>query len=167
MQGQECVCDGLVQRSVAVSGAYLGGPGGAIWDMGSGERVAAGLPFELGLTAGTPTDFVSVNWETGAGFTIPVTGEAPQPIAVPLAPDDALEHVRSIGTDVYIVSVMGEAWRIRGTQVEPAAAPEGQIPEQSTVPAELSRFGADECHLFEDYLYGWNEDGLLLAMHWA
>ena len=163
MEGPNCVFDGALARSVAITGKYLGGPAGAIWDMGSGEQVARALPFEFGMTGATGTEFVSINWETGAGCRIPLNGDEPLPISVPLAPEDALDHMVSEADAVWVVSVMGEAWRICGGQVESANPPPKQAQAHS-VPFELSRFGADNCHVFRDTLYGWNEEGLLLTV---
>lgn len=154
---------GLRPRSVGVSGRYLAGPADSIWDMRTGKAIATELPFQLGLTVGAKNHFVSVDWETGTGATIPLNGDRPTPLSLPLSADDALDSASANGEDVFIRSTFGEMWRIRGAQVEKISEADGDTLSMRRPPQQLQRFGVTESHQFEQTVYAWNEDGLLLA----
>ena len=142
-------------------GRYLGGPSGKIWDLKSGLPLRDG-PFQYGVTVGYPGGFVSVDWESGAGFDIPIDGARPKPVVLRLEPDDVLEAGEFTGTHVVITTTFGQRFQVPVNSS--SSREESHVYARVTPDDSMKGFGVECWIQGPSHRFGWSDSGLLVAV---
>lgn len=155
---------GVLEASAARQGAWLAGPGGRVWNLATGRPVGRrGVVVALGVTVGTPTGFVTVDWASHRGWTVDHEGVRHDPFRLPLDDDDTV--VAGFWEDgaVHLETALGEQLRIVDGRVE---AGDREVPpreEPVLVDTPAGPFEASGTAEVGAFRFGWNDDGWLLA----
>jgi hypothetical protein len=163
-RGGAVIRRGLVEASAAAWGPWLAGPGGWLWSLQAAQPVARRRVVALGATVGTPSGFVTVDWETGRGWTVGFDGRRRDPFALPLDPDDTVAAGRGEGDAVWFETALGDQFRVVGgvaTQ-SPGAPLDAPMPARILTPA--GPFQATVTAELDGRLYAANDDGWLIAL---
>lgn len=156
--GGDTVRVGVREASWAVRGDRLAGPGGRVRDLRTGEPVGDGQVF-LGATVATDAGFTTVHWETGEGLHLDPDGRVIGTFRLPLDEDDVVVDGVAEGGGARFGTAMGAGWRVTGSTVEPAEAPEVEHPE----PPDGWEIPVEAEAVVHGRRWGWTTDGLLLV----
>jgi len=140
-RGSQVLQWGVIEASCALSGPYLAGPGGVVWDLRHGQPLFRKARIFLGATAPVPGGFATVHWETGRGHMVSFDGKILAEISLPLEEGDVISGV---GVGGVFQSAEGHTWGLDG---QPAARTEPIID-----PGQIEISGR---------VYTWDESGEL------
>jgi len=165
---------GLLEASCALRGTLLGGPGGVIWDLTTGDPLFTQPVLALGATVPTERAWATVDWESGEGcWVLPATGERLADFVLPLCEDDLVEEGWESRGAACFRTALGHCYRVKGDRVQGPSGAE-DFPQESGADPALKRHQRD---LSRDWplmiegmtrvahtLWVWNSDGLLVAL---
>jgi hypothetical protein len=163
MRGRHEVYGPVTEATCARYGDWLAGPAGALWSLSDGRRRSPRGSVWLGVTVGTPSGFVTVDWATGRGHRLGWDGERVEPFVVPLAEDDLVEAGVWEDGAVHLQTAMGVRWRLVGGELargdrEVEGVEAGEVVESPVGEVEVSgtvRVGGRR--------WAWSDDGWLWA----
>ena len=135
VRGDGVLWRGLTEASAARWGTWLAGPGGWVWCLRRGRPVHRRRVIALGATVGTPEGFVTVDWETGRGWTVTWTGRRERPFVLPLEPDDTVTAGLWADDAVHFATALGATFAVDKGQVSLSTVP---VPHPSIAPSSPS-----------------------------
>lgn len=169
LRGAEIVRDGRIVRrgvaeaSTARQGDRLAGPAGRLWSLGTGCPVGDEGVVALGVTVGTPTGFVTVDWATHCGWTVDPDGVRRDPFRLPLDEDDTVVAGIWDAGAVHLETALGERFRVLGGRVAPGDRPVTPPDGPETIESPAGSFDAAGTAEVGSHRFAWNDDGWLLA----
>lgn len=157
---------GVASFSPARWDELLAGPGGVVWSLRTGRPRFRTPALALGATVGTPTGFVTIDWQHARGWTVdPDSGATSHAFTLPLSPDDTVLRGRWTEGAVWLETALGACFRVVEGVVTVSDAP---VPRPPPVPPlatpSLGLLPVDGRARVGPHHFGWTEDGFLWSV---
>lgn len=152
----------VAPASCARQGRWLAGPGGALWDLQTGRKIATRC-VPLGLVVAAPEGFLAVDFETNEASWLRFDGSASRPFSLRMRAEDTPVAGLAAEGAVYLSTALGRSIRVAGEQVTRADLEIEEPPPHPPVQGPAGEILASGSCDFEGRTFVWNDDGWLLS----